>query len=371
MVTTAVLIEPQAEVLPESYGYRWKLLVERRSCASPFFYAVKTTGVYCRPGCASRLPRRENVVFFDSSEAAVEAGFRACKRCRPNDSNATLHGYDWIAQACRFIEAAEVQPSLAELARQADISIGHFQRQFRHVLGVTPKQYAARLQAQRLEALLGEDCSVTEAVYEAGFSSSSRAHLIANGRLGMSPTQFKRGAANMTIRYRTAPCVLGWVLVAATERGICLVELGDDPAALEDSLRQRFAKADLKQAEADFGTLVERVIAAIETPELVASLPLDIQGTAFQERVWQALRQIPAGSTASYSEIAQRIGATGAVRAVAGACAANKLALLIPCHRVVRSDGALSGYRWGVQRKQALLELEAQTKQGNEQTDVL
>lgn len=367
MVASSAPIEPP----PNSNAARWTLLVARQAGAQPFFYAVTTTGVYCRPGCASRLPRRENVVFFDSSAAAVEAGFRACKRCRPNVADAAPRDYDWIAQACRRIEAAAAQPSLVELARQAGLSSGHFQRRFRQALGVTPKQYAARQQAQRLQALLVSDGSVTAAVYEAGFSSTSRAHQIATERLGMSPTQFKRGAANMVIRYQTAPCVLGWVLVAATEKGICLVELGDDPATLETSLRQRFALARLEQADAEFGTVVERVMASIDSPEVAAALPLDIQGTAFQERVWQALREIPSGSTTSYSDIAQRIGAAGAVRAVAGACAANKLALLIPCHRVVRSDGALSGYRWGVQRKQALLQREAQTKQGGEQIDGL
>ena len=369
MTATFAQSHTPTEAQPDSDTYRWQLLVDRQPGTFAFFYAVKTTGIFCRPGCASRLPRRQNVMFFDSSQAAIEAGFRACKRCRPTVEEQAPRGYDWLANACRCIQTADEPPSLARLAEQAGLSVGHFQRRFRQALGVTPKQYAARLQAQRLSALLKPDRSVTAAVFEAGFSSSSRAHQIAHARLGMSPTQFKRGAATMVIHYQAAPCALGWVLVAATARGICLVELGDEPGALQASLRQRFAQADLKQADAGFAAVIERVIASIDTPEAATSLPLDIQGTAFQERVWQALRQIPPGSSASYSEIAQRIGAQGAVRAVAGACAANKIALLIPCHRVVRSDGALSGYRWGAARKQALLKRESQNVQNSAQPD--
>lgn len=338
---------------------RWAAVVQRDPVAEgSFFYAVKSTGIFCRPGCPSRQPRRENVEYFATSSAAADAGYRPCKRCRPDGLSARERLAAIMTRACRRLEEADSPPGLDLLAAEAGLSPAHFQRRFKALVGVSPKAYASAQQAKRLRAGLRDGVSVTDAIYQAGFGSSSRAYDSARNPLAMTPTAYRQGGAGLTLRYSVAPCFLGWVLVAATDRGICAIEFGDEPEALTGQLQKSFPKAHLEQGGRDFSDLIAEVVALLQSPGSAPELPLDIQGTAFQQRVWQALREIPAGTTASYTEIATRIGCPDAARAVAGACAANKLAVVIPCHRVVRGDGALSGYRWGVVRKQALLEQE-------------
>ncbi len=335
---------------------RWTAVRARDpAAAGKFYYAVKTTGVYCRPGCASRRPQRANVEFFTAAAAAERAGYRPCKRCRPDVAAARARHADAIAHACRALERADPDPTLKQLATAAGLSPWHFKRLFTRTVGVSPKKYAAAKRLERLRARLTSEASITQAIFAAGFGSSARAYAQLPGRLGMTPSTYRAGAAGVAIRFAVARCALGWAIVAATERGICAIELGDDPAALRRSVQKRFPQARLESADTDFAAVVKQVIGAIDTPGTVLDLPLDIQGSAFQQRVWDALRAIPVGATASYGEIARRIRQPNAVRAVAAACAANKLAVVIPCHRVIRGDGALSGYRWGASRKRALL----------------
>jgi len=336
---------------------RWEAVQQRDSRADGiFYYSVRTTGVYCRPSCASRPARRENVAFHLTRAAAERAGFRPCKRCRPNQAGLAEQHAAAVARACRLIESAEEMPGLDALAAAAGMSRFHFHRVFRSVTGLTPKAYADARRGDRVRQGLTRTRTVTEAIYEAGFQSSGRFY--EKDLLGMTPTDFRAGGQDAAISYATGTCSLGTVLVAATGRGVCAILLGDDPAALIDDLRARFPRAHFTTGDTAFADTVERVVRFVEAPRIGLDLPLDIRGTAFQQRVWQALRAIPAGSRTSYSEIAGRIGAPRAVRAVAQACAANTLAVAVPCHRVVRNDGALSGYRWGVDRKRALLKRE-------------
>ncbi len=339
-----------------SENARWRA-VERRDPGADgtFVYSVRTTGVYCRPSCAARLPRRENVAFHDSCAAAERAGFRPCKRCRPNEPALADQQAAAVARACRLIEEAEEAPSLAALARAAGLSRFHFHRVFKAVTGVTPKAYADAHRGKRVRAELARAGTVTEAIYGAGFNSSGRFYAAASGVLGMTPTQFRAGGSGSLIRFAVGECSLGSILVAATDKGVCAIELGDDADALVRALQDRFPNARLVGGDAAFEQLVARVVGFVEAPGQGLDLPLDVRGTAFQQRVWNALRAIPAGATASYSEIAKRIGRPKAVRAVAHACASNAIAVAIPCHRVVRTDGSLAGYRWGVARKRALL----------------
>ena len=335
---------------------RWRA-VERRDRAADgtFVYSVRTTGVYCRPSCAARLPRRENVEFHATCADAERAGFRPCKRCRPNQPALADQQAAAVARACRLIEEAEDTPGLATLAQAAGLSRFHFHRVFKTVTGVTPKAYAAAHRGKRVRAELAQGGTVTAAIYGAGFNSSGRFYAAAPDLLGMTPTQFRAGGSGNVIRFAVGECSLGAILVAATDKGVCAIELGDDPDALVRELQDRFPKARLVGGDAAFEQLVARVVGFVEAPAHGLDLPLDIRGTSFQQRVWKALRAIPAGSTATYSEIARRIGRPRAVRAVAQACATNALAVAIPCHRVVRMDGAMAGYRWGVARKRALL----------------
>ena len=330
-----------------------------RSQDGAFFYGVRTTGVYCRPSCAARLARRENVSFHLTCAAAEQAGFRACKRCRPNEASQAERQAEVVRRACRLIDAAEEMPALSDIAREVGVSPFHFHRLFKQATGVTPKAYAAARRAARLQDGLGTADSVTEAIYEAGFNAPSRFYEGASDRLGMTPGAYRKGGTGAVIRFAVGQCSLGAILVAATEKGICAIAFGDDPDALVRGLQDRFPKADLLGGDPAFEATVARVVGLVEAPGQKCDLPLDIRGTAFQQRVWQALRALPAGATASYRDIAAVVGAPGAVRAVAQACAANTLAVAIPCHRVIRSDGALSGYRWGVDRKAALLRREA------------
>jgi AraC family transcriptional regulator of adaptative response/methylated-DNA-[protein]-cysteine methyltransferase len=339
---------------------RW-LAVTRRDARADghFFYSVSTTGVYCRPSCPSRQARREHVRFHATIAEAERAGFRACRRCRPNEPARAAQRAAAVARACRLIERADAIPPLESLAAAAGMSRFHFHRVFKSVTGVTPKAYAAAHRARRVRHELTRQATVTDAIYGAGFNSNGRFYAAAPGVLGMTPSRFRTGGAGESIHFAVGECSLGSVLVAATGKGVCAILLGDDPAVLVRNLEDRFPKAQLVGGDAAFEQLVAQVVGLVESPGTGAALPLDVRGTAFQQRVWQALRAIPAGSTASYAEIARRIGMPKAVRAVAHACGANPVAIAIPCHRVVRSDGGVSGYRWGVERKRALLDREA------------
>jgi AraC family transcriptional regulator of adaptative response/methylated-DNA-[protein]-cysteine methyltransferase len=320
-----------------------------------FFYSVKTTGVYCRPGCASRRPRRENVAFYQTTAEAEAAGFRPCKRCRPNEGSPAERHLAAVERACDLIRTSETLPSLAELAAAARISPYHFHRVFKQVTGATPRDWGKAHRLGRFAAKLEAGEAIAEAAYGAGFGGSSRAYEAAGGGFGMTPGARRNGGKGETIRYTIVSTWLGWGLVAATDRGICMTALGDDRTALEADLRRRFPAAELAPADAALADWSGRVVRFITRPGDQLDLPLDIRGTAFQAQVWRALREIPVGATASYSELAAKLGRPRAVRAVAAACAANKLALLVPCHRAVRTDGDLAGYRWGIERKRAIL----------------
>ena len=341
---------------------RWDAVVRRdRQADGKFYYSVATTGVYCRPSCAARLARRENVRFHRTPAEAERAGFRPCKRCRPNGPGLEAAHAEAVAKACRLIEAAEELPDLDALAAAAGLSRFHFHRVFKAMTGVTPKDYAAHRRALRVREGLAGNGTVTEAIYDAGFNSNGRFYAASADLLGMTPTRFRAGGAGASIRFAVGECTLGSILVAATEKGVAAILLGDDPAKLVEELQDRFPKAELVGGDREFEQLVAKVVGFVETPALGLDLPLDVRGTAFQQRVWRALREIPAGSTTTYSALARKIGRPKAVRAVGQACAANPIAVVIPCHRVVRNDGNLSGYRWGVERKRDLLAREARS----------
>lgn len=336
---------------------RWVAVRARDASADgTFFYSVATTGVYCRPSCAARLPRAHNVAFHATRAEAERAGFRPCKRCKPDQPPAAERRAALVESLCRFIESRDQAPTLDELAAHAGLSPFHVQRVFKAVTGVTPRAYATARRAERMRGQLRTRGTVTEAIHASGYGSSGRFYEQANARLGMTPTALRRGGADQDIRFAVGECSLGSVLVAATERGVCAILLGDDPQALLRELEQRFPRARLLGGIRGFERLVATVIGMVERPgQDDVALPLDIRGTAFQQRVWQALTEIPAGQTRTYAEIAEVIGSPDAARAVARACAANGLAVAIPCHRVVRHDGGIAGYRWGVERKQELL----------------
>jgi AraC family transcriptional regulator of adaptative response/methylated-DNA-[protein]-cysteine methyltransferase len=339
---------------------RWAAVVARDPEADDkFFYSVKTTGVYCRPSCAARTARPENVEFHLTAADAERAGFRPCKRCKPDQLSLAEQRAARVAELCRLIENAEQMPSLEELANHANLSTYHLHRVFKSVTGLTPKAYAAAHRAKRVRAELDRSSTVTEAIYDAGYNSNGRFYEKSNEILGMTPTNYRAGGANTEIRFAIGGCSLGAILVAASERGVCAILMGDEPDELARDLQDHFPRAKLIGGDTEFEQLVAKVVGFVEAPGLGLDLPLDVRGTAFQQRVWQALREIPAGKTASYAEIAKKIGSPNSVRAVAQACAANSLAVAIPCHRVVRNDGGLSGYRWGVERKRALLDREA------------
>ena len=337
---------------------RWAAVVARDPQAN-FFYSVKTTGVYCRPCCAARLARPENVQFYRTCQDAEKAGFRPCKRCKPDQASPVEQHAEKIASACRLIESSETPPSLELLAQHVGLSTYHFHRVFKAATGLTPKGYASAHRANLVRKSLNKSDTVTEAIYDAGYNSNSRFYETSNQVLGMTPSNYRAGGAQTDIRFAVGKCSLGSILVAQSDRGICAIFLGDDPDSLVRELQDQFPKANLIGGDAGFERLVAKVVGFVEAPALGLDLPLDVRGTAFQQRVWQSLRKIPAGSTASYTDVAKLIGSPNSVRAVAQACGANALAVAIPCHRVVRNDGALSGYRWGVERKRALLEKEA------------
>jgi AraC family transcriptional regulator of adaptative response/methylated-DNA-[protein]-cysteine methyltransferase len=339
---------------------RWAAVCARAHAADgAFYYSVRTTGVFCRPSCPSRTPRRVNVAFHASPAEAQAAGFRACLRCRPDQPPLAERQAAAVAQACRLIEAAEDEPDLASLAEACGMSRFHFHRVFKAHTGITPKAYAAARRAERLTQGLAQAASVTAAAYDAGFNSSGRFYAASPGVLGMTPGRWRDGGSGEQIHFAVAACSLGALLVAATGKGICSILLGDDPDALVRDLQDRFPKAGLVGAEPAFEATVAQVVAFVEAPRIGLDLPLDLRGTAFQQRVWQALRSIPAGRTVGYAELAAQLGMPQGARAVAGACAANPVAIAVPCHRVVRNDGSISGYRWGVERKKILLKRES------------
>ena len=340
---------------------RWASVVARdATSAGQFYYSVRSTGVYCRPSCGARLPRPENVSFHLTTQEAEQAGFRPCKRCKPDQPPLPEQYATLVTGLCRQIESAETPPNLKELARGVQMSPFHLHRIFKAVTGVTPKAFAAAHRARKVRDELDHSGSVTQAIYDAGYNSSGRFYEESNHLLGMTPKNYRAGGAHTAIRFAVGECSLGAILVAASDRGVCAILLGDDPDALARDLQDRFSNAELLGGDAEFEQLVAKVVGFIDMPALSLNLPLDLRGTAFQQRVWQALREIPAGTSISYSGLAQRMGSPKSARAVAQACAANALAVAIPCHRVVRHDGQLSGYRWGVERKRALLLREAE-----------
>lgn len=360
MNTSKRELEHERAILADA---RWARVVARdKSVDGKFWYSVATTRIYCRPSCPSRAAKPRNVSLHDSLAAAKATGFRPCKRCNPDGLSSDEENAAIIVKACRLLEAAEQAPSLQELADAADLSPYHFHRLFKKTLGVTPKAYAAERRASRLRDGLARASSVTAAMYEAGFASSGRFYEGSTNMLGMRPKRYRDGGTEEVLTFAVAQCSLGAILVASSENGVAAILLGDDPGALVRDLQDRFRNAEFFGGDARYEALVAKVIGFVETPQQGLDLPLDVRGTAFQQRVWKALRQVPAGETATYSDIAERIGAPKSMRAVAGACAANNLAVAIPCHRVVRQDGALSGYRWGVERKRALLEREGACK---------
>ena len=345
----------------ETEEERWAAVQARDARADgQFVYAVRTTGVYCQPSSTARLPKRENVVFFATATAAEAAGYRASRRVRGDAGSAAAGRAALVARACRLIESSETPPSLDELALEMGMSPFHFHRLFKAETGLTPKAYGSAYRARKLrEELSSADTSITTAIYDSGFNSNSRFYEASEQLLGMRARDYRAGGSGATIRFAVGQCALGAILVAQSQRGICAILLGDDPDRLVRDLQDQFPKAELIGSDGQFEQLIAQVVGFIEAPAMGLHLPLDVQGTAFQERVWRALREIPPGTTASYTDIAVRIGAPKAVRAVAKACATNHIAVAIPCHRVVRRDGDLAGYRWGVERKRELLRREA------------
>jgi len=352
-------VNSETVAAPASDDPRWAAVVARDPAADgTFFYSVQTTGVYCRPSCAARLAKPANVRFYATCAEAEEAGFRPCRRCRPDQPPLAEQHAAKVAELCRLIEKAEQAPSLGALAKHAGLSPHHLHRVFKGVTGLTPRAYAAAHRAGRIRQELARSDTVTDAIYDAGYNSNGRFYAQSNQLLGMTPTKYRAGGPDTEIRFAIGQCSLGSILVAQSARGVCAILLGDDPDELARDLQDRFPQAHLIGGDAEFERLVARVVGFVEAPRLGLDLPLDVRGTAFQQRVWQALRRIPAGKTLSYTDIANRIGAPRSVRAVGQACAANPLAVAIPCHRVVRTDGGLAGYRWGVDRKRALLQRE-------------
>ena len=338
---------------------RWNAVVGRdQSADGCFYYAVVTTGIFCRPSCTSKLPNRENVEYFISSQDAQASGYRPCKKCKPTGTTVKEEVEHKIIKACRIIENSNTVPKLVDLAKELELSPYYFHRLFKKIVGVTPNQFASNYRSQRLRSCLKSGESITEAFYDAGFSSSSGAYNKNQDQLSMKPKEYRAGGVGLAIHYGVAECILGWIIVAATDRGICTIEFGDDPAMLPRQLQERFPQATIIKAGPGFTSLIEEVVKFIKAPHDNFNIPLDIQGTAFQQQVWSILRQIEPGQTMSYTEVAEQIGKPNAVRAVATACAANKLAVVIPCHRVISKDGKLSGYRWGVERKKMLLDNE-------------
>jgi AraC family transcriptional regulator of adaptative response/methylated-DNA-[protein]-cysteine methyltransferase len=341
---------------------RWTCVLSRDKTADgQFWYSVRTTGVYCRPSCPSRAANPANVQLHDTLDEARATGFRPCKRCNPEGPTRDAENTAAVARACRLIETSEVVPLLTDLAAHANRSSGYFHRLFKRKTGLTPKEYALAHRAARVREKLQDGPTVTQAIFDAGFNSNSRFYEHSNRILGMSPSHFRSGGTDEEIRFAVGQCSLGAILVASSHKGVVSLLLDDDPATLVRMLQDQFPKARLVGGDREYEHLIARVVGWVERPGVGLDLPLDVRGTAFQQRVWRALQAIPSGETRSYAEVARDIGAPESVRAVAGACAANKIAVAIPCHRVIRDDGAISGYRWGVERKRRLLAREAKS----------
>ena len=369
-MTTAVQPEVTSDVdkredrLQVQGQAQWRAVETRdRRYAAAFVYAVSTTGIYCRPSCPSRRPKRENVEFFSAAADAVQRGFRPCRRCRPDEALAADRQLEMVRAACRYIqewrqECQSGAPTLSQLGRMVGASPAHLQRVFKGLLGVTPRQFADAGRMDRFKAKLREGWDVTDAMYDAGYSSSSRLYEGAAGHLGMSPASYRRGGKGAQIAYTTVSCPLGQLMVAATEKGVCAVKLGSSPEELEADLRDQFPQARLYPDDSHLGRWIRAILQHLEGKQPRLELPLDIRSTAFQRLVWENLRAIPYGATRTYQQVARDLGKPGGARAVASACAANPVAVVVPCHRVVRGDGSLGGYRWGLQRKEALLKQE-------------
>lgn len=345
---------------------RWQAVLARdQSYDGDFVYGVRSTGVYCRPSCPSRRPGREQVVFYSGATAAEEAGFRHCRRCHPHQSPPPDPQLEVVRQVCQYIQdSRDGPPTLAQLSGLVSVSPGHLHRVFKRVMGITPRQYFDAYRQDRLKARLREGWDVAGAMYDAGYGSSSRLYESSSERLGMSPASYRRGGRGASIAYATAACPLGRLLVAATGRGVCAVKLGDTDAELESDLRQEYPAAELRPESDALEESVGALLRHLEGAQLVLDLPLDIRATAFQRRVWEHLRAIPYGHTSSYQQVAQALGQLGGARAVGQACATNPVPLLVPCHRVIRKNGALGGYRLGVKRKAFLLDRERSAVQG-------
>ena len=343
--------------------HRWQAVLRRDArLEDAFVFAVKTTGIYCRPSCPSRRPKRAHVTFYPTAAEASAAGFRPCRRCDPDGAGPEQRRLDTVREACRLIDASDTPPRLEDLATALGLSASHLHRLFKATLGTTPKEYAAARRIERLQDGLAAGRPVAEAVYASGFGSGSRCYASSKSALGMSPSEYRAGGRHQTVRYTVAESELGWLLVAATRRGVCKIALGDDRGALLEALERRFPAAVIRRDDTGLKEWVGEIAELTRTPARGVSLPLDVRGTAFQRRVWRALQAIPPGATSTYQAIARDIGAPLAHRAVANACGANPLALVIPCHRVVRKDGGLGGYRWGVERKRRLLRQERRSR---------
>jgi AraC family transcriptional regulator of adaptative response/methylated-DNA-[protein]-cysteine methyltransferase len=343
----------------------WTAVLARdRQHDRAFVYAVETTGVYCRPSCPSRRPHRRHVTFFDSCDAAERAGYRPCRRCRPRDAAAPTLAM--VAHVRAFIDAhLDDRITLRLLARHIGLSPFHLQRTFKRTTGLTPAEYAAARRAERFRQELKQGANVTRATYDAGYGSSSRLYAVSNAQLGMTPGTYRRGGEGMHIRFATADSLFGRLLVAATDRGICAVQLGDDDATLEAGLAAEYPMATRERAAGEVEAWMTAVLARLDGAVPPTSVPIDVQATAFKRRVWRALQDIPYGETRTYGEIAAAVGAPRAARAVANACATNQAAIVIPCHRVIGANGALTGYRWGVDRKRGLLAHERARREQN------
>lgn len=364
----SALMKEHMDLLPDDYESQWQaVLAKDTRFDGQFVFAVSSTGIYCRPSCPARRPRRDRVSFFPLPEAAEQSGFRACKRCHPRQASLTDAQVEMVQRACRLIEGSlEEMMNLETLGNHLGLSSFHLQRTFKNIMGVTPRDYAEICRTSRFKSGVRRGDTVTNAMYDAGYGSSSRLYERANSELGMTPATYSRGGRDVQIDYATAKSPLGCLLVAATNRGLCAVRLGDTVNALEADLKEEFAAAQIHKSKGTLDNSVKQIVAHLEGKQPHLSLPLDIRATAFQRQVWQALQSIPYGATRSYGDVAKAIGQPKAVRAVARACATNPVALVIPCHRVIREDKSLGGYRWGIERKKRLLAKESESRSAEE-----
>jgi AraC family transcriptional regulator of adaptative response/methylated-DNA-[protein]-cysteine methyltransferase len=353
----SALMKAQMNFLPETDEAQWQAVLAKDSrFDGQFVFAVSSTGIYCRPSCGSRRPRRDRVTFFESPEAAERSGFRSCLRCHPRNTRLADPQVEMAREVCRLIEESDGEPlTLAALSSRMGVSAFHLQRTFKGVMGISPSQYAEACRIGKFKQGVRDGASITNAIYDAGFGSSSRLYERAGSKLGMTPATYGKGGRGALINYAIVECSLGELLVAATEKGVCSVTLGDSQTLLENDLRKEFPQAQIRRADDILSLATKAIVDHLEGTTPHVDLPLDIQATSFQRQVWEQLRAIPCGKTSSYSEVAKAIGKEKAVRAVASACASNPVALVIPCHRVIREDRSLGGYRWGLERKKKLL----------------